>query len=92
MIKDELDIPQSDPSVICNVFKRFYEKLFEDDYWQDILEGLEDSIHDFIPTQIDPEYSHYLDRRLTLHELENALFSMAPYKTQGSDGLPMEFY
>ena len=49
MIQDEFDIPQSNPSKICNVCKCFYENLFQDDYWQDIQESLEDSIYDFIP-------------------------------------------
>lgn len=61
-------------------------------HWIDIQHALEDSVQEFIPNMIDPGYSKYLDRVLSLEEIERALFSMKPNKSPGFDGLPIKFY
>ena len=91
-IKDNFGSFLTDPAEICKAFKYFYEHLFKDDQWPDIQEVLEDIVKVHIPQRIAADYNRYLDRLLTLEEMENGLFNMAPYKCPGSDGLPMEFY
>ena len=49
-------------------------------------------VKDYIPQKIDPGYSLYLDRILSLEDIERAVFCMKPYKSPGVDGLPAEFY
>lgn len=91
-IKDETGYHTSQAEII-NLFHNFYERLFrEDTKWTDIQHTLEDSVKEFIPNMIDPGYSKFLDRLLSLEEIEHALFSMKPYKSPGFDGLPAEFY
>ena len=83
----------SHPVDIQKVFQSFYEKLFrEEKHMQDVHLVLEDILEDVIPRKVDLDYGHYIDRNLSIEDLEHVVFSMAHNKSPGIDGLSIEFY
>lgn len=92
-IQDDSGQIRTKPDDIKTIFHNFYEKLFvEDSHWEDVQLIWEDTIKPYIPQKVNIENSRFLDRLLSIEELERVVFSMSPHKSPGIDGLSVEFY
>lgn len=77
----------TDSGPITDCLAAFYSELYTSKvaYTKDDLDTYLTSV-DF------PEYRAYIDSPINLKEVQTAIFSLQTWKTQRSDGFPVEFF
>ena len=88
---DEKGDIATDQTIILNMIKEYYKKLYSSTNPNDIL------LNDYIfQTNLESEINHEnmktCDGSLTVDEITEAIFKMKPNKSPGLDGLTVEFY
>lgn len=90
-VEDSLGNITQDHTATNETFRNYYSNLYTPDHTTTITEA-DTLLRSVSLLKLSTDQAHYLDKPLSINELEKALQHMPNNKSPGLDGFPVEFY